>query len=151
MRVAYRESVGKTVQGELILEKQIMNTNMYAKICLQIESTLDDFDMQEIQKKKFESLESNDDATDAYNLSTSSFNLEENSMSGLNTSDNSQNLFSANQITKDYENLQPVQERIKLEGDEYESKRRNKDLATSASYEIYRSLESLPIEQMLSM
>lgn len=151
MRVAYRESVGKTVQGELILEKQIMNTNMYAKICLQIESTLDDFDMQEIQKKKFESLESNDDATDAYNLSTSSFNLEENSMSGLNTSDNSQNLFSANQITKDYESLQPVQERIKLEGDEYESKRRNKDLATSASYEIYRSLESLPIEQMLSM
>ena len=96
MRVAYRESVGKTLQGELVLEKQIMNTNMYAKISLQIESTLDDFDMQEIQKKKFEALQSNDDATDAYNLSTSSFNLEENSMSGLNSSDSSQNLFSAN-------------------------------------------------------
>jgi hypothetical protein len=66
-----------------------MNTNMYAKISLQLESTLDDFDMQEIQKKKFEALESNDDATDAYNLSTNSFNLEENSMSGLNSSDSS--------------------------------------------------------------
>ena len=146
MRVAYRESVGKTVQGELTLEKQIGGTNMYAKVSLQLESTLDDFDMQEIQKKKFEALESNEDATDAYNLSSKSFNLEENSMSGLNSSDDSQSIFSANQITRDYESLDPVQERIKLEGDEYESKRRNKDLATSASYEIYRSLESLPLE-----
>lgn len=72
-------------------------------------------------------------------------------MSGLNSSEDSQNLFSANQVTRDYESLEPVQERIKLEGDEYESKRRNKDLATSASYEIYRSLDSLPLEQMLSM
>ncbi len=119
---------------------------MYAKVSLQIETTIDDFDMQEIQKKKFESLESSDDGTDAYNLSSSSFNLEENSMSGLNSSEDSQNLFSANQITRDYESLQPVQERIKLEGDEYESKRRNKDLATSASYEIYRSFDSLPLE-----
>lgn len=45
MRVAYRESVGKTVHGELTLEKQIGGTNMYAKVSLQIETTLDDFDM----------------------------------------------------------------------------------------------------------
>ena len=44
-----------------------------------------------------------------------------------------------------------MQERIKLEGDEYESKRRNKDLAASSSYEIYRSLDSLPIEGKASM
>jgi hypothetical protein len=44
-----------------------------------------------------------------------------------------------------------VQERIKLEGDEYESKRRNKDLAASASYEIYRSLDSMPLECRLQM
>ena len=31
MRVAYRESVGKTVSGELVLEKLIGGTNMYAK------------------------------------------------------------------------------------------------------------------------
>lgn len=38
-----------------------------------------------------------------------------------------------------------------MEGDEYESKRRNKDLAASASYEIYRSLDSLPIECKIQM
>jgi elongation factor G len=45
MRVAYRESVGKSVQGELVLDKQIGGQNMYAKIKLEIESTLDDYDM----------------------------------------------------------------------------------------------------------
>ena len=34
MRVAYRESVGKKVQSELTLEKQIGGTNMYAKVSL---------------------------------------------------------------------------------------------------------------------
>jgi len=48
MRVAYRESVGKPVLGELVLEKQMGGTNLYAKLSLQIESTLDDFDMQDI-------------------------------------------------------------------------------------------------------
>jgi len=48
MRVAYRESVGKPTQGELVLEKQINGTNMYAKLTISIESTLDDFDMQDI-------------------------------------------------------------------------------------------------------
>jgi elongation factor G len=44
-----------------------------------------------------------------------------------------------------------VQERVKLEGDEYESKRRNKDLATASSFEIYRSLDSLSLENKISM
>jgi len=48
MRVAYRESVGKPVSGELVLEKQIAGTNMYAKVAMQVESTLDDFDMHDI-------------------------------------------------------------------------------------------------------
>ena len=96
MRVAYRESVGKPVQGELVLEKQMGGTNLYAKLSLQIESTLDDFDMQDIQKKKFESIESTTDASDAYELSSQSFNLLENSMSGLGEGDEGKNQFSAN-------------------------------------------------------
>jgi translation elongation factor EF-G len=72
-------------------------------------------------------------------------------MSGLGEGDDGKNQFSANQIVNEYNNLEPVQERIKLEGDEYESKRRNKDLAASASYEIYRSLDSLPLDCKLSM
>ncbi len=72
-------------------------------------------------------------------------------MSGLNEDDKGEHLFTVNQIVNDFEDLEPVQERIKLEGDEYESKRRNKDLATSSSYEIYRSLDSMPLESRLSM
>lgn len=52
----------------------------------------------------------------------------------------------------DFEDLEPVVERIKLEGDEYEKsrKRRNKDeLTSSATMEIYRSLDSLPPEHKL--
>jgi len=57
MRVAYRESVGKTAEAELVLEKLINGQNMYAKVRMQVETTLDDFDVQLIQKKKFEALE----------------------------------------------------------------------------------------------
>ena len=49
----------------------------------------------------------------------------------------------------DFEDLEPASERVKLEGDEYEKSRarRNKDeLTATASPEIYRSLDSLPIE-----
>lgn len=49
-----------------------------------------------------------------------------------------------------------MSERIKLDGDEYEAKgkqRRDKDImsAASANYEIYRSLDSLPLESRASM
>lgn len=52
-------------------------------------------------------------------------------------------------MTFDFEDLEPVVERVKLEGDEYEKSRRraNKDeLTAQAAMEIYRSLDSLPIE-----
>jgi elongation factor G len=60
MRVAFRESVGKSVEGELILEKVIGGQNLYAKLKLQVETTLDDYDFQEIQKRKFESMDMED-------------------------------------------------------------------------------------------
>lgn len=94
MRVAYRESVGKTTDGELVLEKLINGVNMYAKIQMQIETTLDDFDVQDIQKKKFENLESTDTSGDAYNLSSQSFNLQDNSMTGQTEGEESLNIFS---------------------------------------------------------
>jgi hypothetical protein len=47
--------------------------------------------MQDIQKKKFESIESTTDASDAYELSSQSFNLLENSMSGLGEGDKGKN------------------------------------------------------------
>lgn len=57
-----------------------------------------------------------------------------------------------NSVIFDFEDLEPVVERIKLEGDEYEKsrKRRNKDeLTATATMEIYRSLDSLPVEHKL--
>ena len=54
----------------------------------------------------------------------------------------------------EFENLEPVTERIKLEGDEYEKSRarRNKEeLTAGASMEIYRSLDSLPIEHKIAL
>ena len=65
-----------------MLEKQINGQNMYAKIRLQIETTLDDFDVQQIQKKKFEALEQIDNSNDAYNLSSESFDINQSSLSG---------------------------------------------------------------------
>lgn len=57
-----------------------------------------------------------------------------------------------NQIVFDFESLTPVAERVKLEGDEYDtgSKRQNKgDLAAGATMEIFKSLDSLPLETLL--
>lgn len=59
-----------------------------------------------------------------------------------------------NSIVFDFEDLEPVSERVKLEGDEYKQSRarRNKDeLTAGASMEIYRSLDSMPIENKLAM
>ena len=44
MRVAYRESLSKIASGELELDKVIGGHNLYAKLKIQVESTLDDFD-----------------------------------------------------------------------------------------------------------
>lgn len=59
-----------------------------------------------------------------------------------------------NQIFFDFEDLEPVTDRVKLEGSEYEKskKRRNKEeLTATANVEVYRSLECLPIESKLAM
>ena len=45
MRVAYRESVGSTQDLELVLDKVIGGSSLYAKLKLRIESTMDDYDM----------------------------------------------------------------------------------------------------------
>ena len=102
---------------------------MYCKLDIQIESTIDEYDMAEVQRQKIESSEE-----DTMDINTSS--LGENS------------------VIFDFEDLEPVIERIKLEGDEYEKsrKRRNKDeLTATATMEIYRSLDSLPVEHKLQM
>ena len=48
MRVAYRESVGKTNDLEVTLDKQVGGSSMYAKLLIRIESTLEEYDMSEI-------------------------------------------------------------------------------------------------------
>ena len=50
MRVAYRESVGSSHEVELTLDKQVGGSSMYAKLVIRIESTLEEYDMSEIQK-----------------------------------------------------------------------------------------------------
>ena len=72
MRVAYRESVGGSVEKELELDKVIDKASLYGKLKLRLESTLEEFDVAEIQKKKFEGEE--DDS--AFEMSTKTFSIE---------------------------------------------------------------------------
>lgn len=91
--------------------------------------------MAEVQREKFE----NEDAKQ--------FELGEDTQSGINN-------FGQNQVLFDFEDLEPVTERVKLEGDEYEKSkaRRNKEeLTSNATIEIYRSLDSLPVEHKMAM
>ena len=56
---------------------------------------------------------------------------------------------SKNQLIFDCDDLEPVIERIKLDGDEYSTGKKyldKKDTAAGASMEIFKSLETLPIE-----
>ena len=56
---------------------------------------------------------------------------------------------SQNQVVFDCDDLEPVAERIKLEGDEYLTGKKyldKKDSAAGASMEIFKSLEALPID-----
>ena len=119
MRVAYRESIGSSPELEICLDKLIGGSSMYAKLLIRLESTLEDYDMTDIQKRRFESGEGGE----AFQMSETSFNLA--------TNDNKTAEFSnlaANQIVFDFEKLAPVSERIKLEGNEYDTgnKRQNK-------------------------
>jgi hypothetical protein len=71
-----------------------------------------------------------DQSVQKSNSSQESFNLDQKTIDG--DREGFTNL-SKNLITFDFESLQPVQERIKLEGDEYEATgkhRRNKDVTS---------------------
>lgn len=72
MRVAYRESVGKAHELELTLDKQVGGSSMYAKLVIRIESTLEEYDMSEIQKQRFER---GDDQS--FQMSETSFSLDD--------------------------------------------------------------------------
>lgn len=141
MRVAYRESVGQSNEKEVEVSKTIGGAHMYCKLKISVESTIDEVDMSEVQRQRFEqeSLEETEQQSDG---GLSSINNDKFSSLG------------ENEILYDFENLEPVSERVKLEGDEYEKskKRRNRDeLTSSANLEIYRSLDTLPLDCKLAM
>lgn len=50
MRVAYRESIGGTAEETLVLDKKIGGSSLFAELTIRVESTIEDFDMQAIQK-----------------------------------------------------------------------------------------------------
>ena len=45
--------------------------SLYAKLCLELETTLDEFDMTEIQKRRFEA----EDEVESFQMSKASFSL----------------------------------------------------------------------------
>ena len=73
MRVAYRESVGETVEMELELDKVVDRESLYAKIKLGLESTLEECDVAEIQKRKFDGDEEEGEAV--YEMSSKSYDI----------------------------------------------------------------------------
>jgi len=48
MRVAYRESITKTSEETLILDKKIGGSSLFAELTVRVESTLGEIDMQAI-------------------------------------------------------------------------------------------------------
>ena len=81
-------------------------------------------------------------------MSKDSFNIEAGISEGQDDSQDLANL-SKNQIIFDFDGLEPVTERVKLDGDEYTTGKRHldrKDAASSATMEIFKSLECLPPE-----
>ena len=54
MRVAYRESIGQNNEMEIELDKKIGTQSLFAKLKIRIESTLEDINITEVQKQKFE-------------------------------------------------------------------------------------------------
>lgn len=148
MRVAYRESISETQTIEQTFEKTIGGAHMYAKLTLRVESMNDEVDVAEIQRAKFERSMDETDGS-ALKSQNDSFSLGESGDMTENI-----NVTGQNEVVFDFEDLEPVTERVKLEGDEYEKSKKwkNKDEATNtATMEIYRSLDSLPIEHKLAM
>lgn len=140
MRAAFRESIAESQRQEITLEKTIGGAHMFAQLTISVESTIDEVDMTELQRKRF--TESADEKSTSFELSNSDEVSQQISKHG------------ANEVLFDFEQLEPVIERVKLEGDEYEKSRarRNKEeLTAGASIEIYRSLDSLPLETKAAM
>lgn len=61
MRVAYRESLVESGEEELELERTIGGAHLYCKLKFAVESTLDDFDVTEMQRERFERSQQEDD------------------------------------------------------------------------------------------
>lgn len=71
MRVAYRESIGQDNEMELELDKKIGSSSMYAKLKIRLESTLEDVDITELQKQKFEA----EDQASSFEMSENSYSI----------------------------------------------------------------------------
>lgn len=56
MRVAYRESIAASKVKEVEFEKVIGGAHMYCKLKIAVESMIDDVDVSEFQRAKFEAL-----------------------------------------------------------------------------------------------
>lgn len=57
MRVAYRESISQDTEKEMEFEKTIGGAHMYCKLKIRVESTIDEVDVSEIQREKFEKMQ----------------------------------------------------------------------------------------------
>ena len=54
MRVAYRESIGASQEKEVEFEKTIGGAHMYCKLRIAVESMIEDVDMSEVHRARFE-------------------------------------------------------------------------------------------------
>ena len=57
MRVAYRESIASSHEKEVEFEKVIGGAHMYCKLKIAVESMIDEVDVPELQRAKFETLQ----------------------------------------------------------------------------------------------
>ena len=110
---------------------------MYAKLKISVESTIDEIDMAEMQREKFEKLQE--------------MEMGDSLGDELSEVDKGIDSLGKNEVAFDFFDLEPVTDRVKLDGDEYEKsrKRANKNEATaSATMEVYKSLDTLPLEHL---
>ena len=56
MRVAYRESIGASQEKEVEFEKTIGGAHMYCKLRIAVESMIEEVDMSEVQRARFEKM-----------------------------------------------------------------------------------------------
>ena len=101
--------------------------------------------MSELQKQKFEA----EDGAGSFEMSENSFSIQNDDGAGKAGGVTDLANLSKNVVIFDCDQLEPVLERVKLDGDEYGTGNRRldkKDSAAGASMEIFRSLECLPME-----